>query len=149
MSLENLLAIRRLARHEADAGAVRKLLSAAQRNLVDSSAANITAENRFDAAYKALMQCATVALWIKGYRTPTSEPGHHQTTFQTLPLTLGLGQDTVVVLDKLRKQRNLSDYSGDAISDAALAECRRQAEALLKLVRRRVRERWPDQGDPG
>ena len=36
MSLENLLAIHRLARHEPEAGAARKLLSAAKRNLADS-----------------------------------------------------------------------------------------------------------------
>ena len=144
MSLENLLSIRRLAIHEPDVEAARKLLAAAQRNLADSRAGNITAENRFDAAYKAVMQCATVALWIKGYRTPTSEPGHHQTTLQTLPLTLGLDQDTVVVIDKLRKQRNLADYSGDAVSDSALAECRQQAEMLLRMVNERVRNVWPD-----
>ena len=149
MSLENLLAIRRLARHEPEAGAARKLLSAAKRNLADSLVASITAENRFDAAYKAVMQCATVALWIKGFRTQTSEPGHHQTTLQSLPLTLDLDQDSVIVIDKLRKQRNLADYSGDTISDAALAECRRQAEALLRLVERRVRARWPEPGEAG
>ncbi len=143
MSLENLLAIRRLARHEASAEAARKLLSAAERNLADSRAVNITAENRFDAAYKAIMQCATVALWMQGYRTPTSEAGHHQTTLQTLPLTLGLDQDTVIVLDKLRKQRNLADYAGDPVSDAALAECVKQAEVLFKLVRARVSKQWP------
>ena len=143
MSLENLLAIRRLALHEASAEAALKLLAAAQRNLADSRAANITAENRFDAAYKAIMQCATVALWMKGYRTPTSEAGHHLTTLQTLPLTLGLGQDTVIVLDKLRKQRNLADYSGDTVSNAALAECVSQAKVLFELVKGRVNKRWP------
>ncbi len=143
MSLENLLAINRLARHEANPEAALKLLAAAQRNLADSRAGNISAENRFDAAYKAIMQCATVALWMQGYRTPTSEAGHHQTTQQTLPLTLGLGQDTVIVLDKLRKQRNLADYSGDTVSNAALAECVSQAAALIKLVKGRVKERWP------
>lgn len=51
MSLENLLAINRLARHEASAAAAVKLLAAAQRNLADSRAINITAENRFHAAY--------------------------------------------------------------------------------------------------
>ena len=48
------------------------------------------------------------------------------------------------MLDGLRKQRNLADYSGDAVSDCALAECRQQAEALLRLINERMRERWPD-----
>jgi hypothetical protein len=138
MSLENLLAIRRLQKHEASRESILKLLSAAERNLADSRAANISAENRFDAAYKVIMQCATAALWMKGYRTPTSEAGHHQTTIQTLPKTIGLDQDTVIVLDALRKQRNLADYAGDSVSDASLAECIGQAERLFAKVRKAI-----------
>ncbi|NTV09447.1 MAG: DNA-binding protein [Zoogloea sp.] len=134
MTLENLLAIHRLVRHEAGRDSILKLLAAAARNLADSKATNISAENRFDAAYKAILQCAMAALWLRGYRTPTSEPGHHMTAIQTLPKTLGVEQRTVIVLDALRKQRNLSDYEGDSITDATLAECISQAEAILKRV---------------
>lgn len=123
MTLENLLAIRRLVRHEAGRDAILKLLSAARRNLADAGVTSISAENRFDAAYKAIMQCAMAALWAKGYRTSTSEPGHHQTAIQALPLTLALESSTVIVLDALRKQRNLNDYTGEGVSDAPLAEC--------------------------
>jgi len=77
------------------------------------------------------MQLANVALHANGYRTLTSKPGHHQTAIQTLPLTLGLAQPQVVVLDALRKQRNLADYSGALVSDAAAAECLASARALL------------------
>jgi len=34
-------------------------------------------------------------------------------SIQTLPLTVGLPQPKVILLDALRKQRNLADYSGD------------------------------------
>lgn len=135
MTLENLLAIRRLVRHEAGRDAILKLLSAARRNLADAGVTSISAENRFDAAYKAIMQCAMAALWAKGYRTSTSEPGHHQTAIQALPLTLALESSTVIVLDALRKQRNLNDYTGEGVSDALLAECLAQAEALLRHTR--------------
>lgn len=135
MTLENLLAIRRLVRHEAGRDAILKLLSAARRNLADAGVTSISAENRFDAAYKAIMQCAMAALWAKGYRTSTSEPGHHQTAIQALPLTLALESSTVIVLDALRKQRNLNDYTGEGVSDALLAECLTQAEALLRHTR--------------
>jgi uncharacterized protein (UPF0332 family) len=135
MTLENLLAIRRLVRHEAGRDAILKLLSAARRNLADAGVTSISAENRFDAAYKAILQCAMAALWAKGYRTSTSEPGHHQTAIQALPLTLALDSSTVIVLDALRKQRNLNDYTGEGVSDALLAECLAQAEALLRHTR--------------
>jgi len=72
------------------------------------------------------------ALAAKGYRTSTSHPGHHQTAIQTLPLTLAVDTATVIVLDALRKQRNLTDYTGDGVNDALLAECIAQAEALLR-----------------
>lgn len=135
MTLENLLAIRRLVRHEAGRAAILKLLAAGERNLADARVASISAENRFDAAYKVILQCAMAGLWAKGFRTSTSEPGHHQTAIQALPLTLALDNATVIVLDALRKQRNLNDYTGDGVSDALLAECLTQAEALLRHTR--------------
>ncbi len=138
MSLENLVAIRRLVKLDATRDSIQKLLAAAERNLADAQVTNISAENRFDAAYKAIMQCAMAALWGKGYRTSTSEPGHHQSAIQTLPLTLGVDADTVIVLNALRKQRNLNDYSGDAISDATLEECLTQASQLLRLTQQRL-----------
>ncbi len=146
MSLENLVAIRRLVKLDATPDSIQKLLTAAERNLADAQATNISAENRFDAGYKAIMQCAMAALWWNGYRTSTSEPGHHQTAIQTLPLTLGVDADTVIVLDALRKQRNLNDYSGDAISDATLEECLAQAASLLHLAQQRLS---PLAGDAG
>jgi uncharacterized protein (UPF0332 family) len=133
-----LLAIRRLIKLDATPDNIRKLLTAAERNLADAKVTNISVENRFDAAYKAIMQCAMAALWAAGYRTSTSEPGHHQTAIQVLPLTLSVAADTVIVLDALRKQRNLSDYSGDSISDATLRECLVQAENLLRLAKQKL-----------
>lgn len=128
MTLENLLAIHKLLRQEPERDSLRRLLLAAARNIADAKVERISAENRFDAAYKAIMQCAMAALWANGYRTSTSQPGHHQTAIQTLPKSIGLDQETVIVLDTLRKQRNLSDYAGCPVSDAALAECIQQAE---------------------
>ena len=135
MSLENLLAIQRLVRHEAGRSVVLKLVAAAERNLADARVTAISAENRFDAAYKAILQCALAALAAKGYRTSTSQPGHHQTAIPTLPRTLAVDNGTVIVLDALRKQRHLTDYTGDGISEALLAECIAQAESLLRHAR--------------
>ncbi len=75
-----------------------------------------------------------LALWVNGYRTSTSQSGHHQTAIQTLPTTIGLEQTTVIVLDALRKQRNVSDYEGDPISDQAVIECIKQAEQLYQNI---------------
>lgn len=144
MTLENLFAIHKLLRQDPERDSVRRLLLAAARNIADAKVERISTENRFDAAYKAIMQCAMAALWANGYRTSTSQPGHHQTAIQTLPKSIGLDQETVIVLDTLRKQRNLSDYAGDPVSDAALAECIQQAERLNERVRAWIAANKPD-----
>jgi len=134
MSLENLLKINKLQTHNPSRESVQRLLLAAARNIADARIAEVSGETRFDAAYKCIMQCAMVALWVNGYRTSTSQAGHHQVAIQTLPITIGLDQGTVIVLDALRKQRNINDYEGDPISDQAVIECIKQAEQLYKVV---------------
>ena len=76
------------------------------------------------------MQRANAALQASGYRTLTSKPGHHQTMIQALPKTIGLDTDLMIVLDVLRKQRNVADYSGDLVADKAVVECINHAEQL-------------------
>ena len=144
MTLENLLAIHRLQAFDATPDGVQRLLASAGRNLADARLAGLSADNRFDAAYKAIMQCAMIGLWAKGFRTATSQPGHHQTALQALPKTMGLAPDTVIVLDALRKQRNLNDYAGDPITDAAVAECLAQAEALIAHTRQWLASHRPE-----
>lgn len=144
MSLENLLKINKLQTHNPSREAVLRLLQAAARNIADARIAEISGETRFDAAYKCIMQCAMVALWANGYRTSTSQPGHHQVAIQTLPITIGLEQSTVIVLDALRKQRNINDYEGDPISDQAVVECIKQAEQLYKVVSAWLATNRPD-----
>jgi hypothetical protein len=144
MTLQNLQAIQRLQTFEPTAEGVQRLLAAAARNLADARLAALSADNRFDAAYKTIMQCAMIGLWANGYRTSTSQPGHHQTALQALPLTMGLDKDTVIVLDALRKQRNLGDYEGNPVTDAAVAECLKRAEALLAHTQQSLAKQRPD-----
>jgi hypothetical protein len=134
MSLDNLLKIKQLQLHHPSNEALLRLRDAAKRNIADAHIEAVSGETRFDAAYKCIMQCAMLGLWLNGYRTSTSQPGHHQTAIQTLPTTIGLSQNTVIILDSLRKQRNISDYEGDPISDQAVAECIKQAEQLYAYV---------------
>jgi HEPN domain-containing protein len=134
MSLENLVTIHRLVTHTPTKESTAKLLQAALRNLADAKVKSISNENRFDAAYKAVIQAAMAALWANGYRTATNEPGHHITAIQTLLKTIGLDTETMILLNALRKQRNMSDYAGDSISDGTLAECIAQAEGVYNMV---------------
>ena len=65
MTLENLLAIHRLQSFTPSRDGVQRLLAAAQRNLTDARLAALSADNRFDAACKAIMQCAMIGLWAR------------------------------------------------------------------------------------
>jgi hypothetical protein len=117
-----------------DPAMIRRLLKAASRNLSDARVVKISMETRFDAAYKSILQSANAALQANGYRTLTSKPGHHQTMLQLLVKTAGVSRETVIVLDALRRQRNVVDYSGDLIPESAVSECLSQAGYLIKHV---------------
>ena len=134
MTLRNLLGIS-LDTVVPDRTQVARLLTAAERNLADARLAGLSAENRFDAAYKSIMQLAMLALHANGYRTLTSRPGHHQTAIQSLALTIGLPSDAIRVLDALRKQRNLVDYSGDSIPESTVLACVSSATDLQREAR--------------
>lgn len=134
VSLQNLLKIGQLKEHPADAAEVQRLLTAAERNLADAHVTAISSETRFDAAYKAVMQAALAALMAHGYRPDTNRPGHHVTVVQGLTLTIGLAPARVTVLDTLRRQRNLSDYTGDDLDASSVEHCIAEAERLLQDV---------------
>lgn len=131
MSLDNLVKTNQLQTHSPSPESVQRLLAAIRRNLADAQAPGISDETRFDAGYKAIMQCAMVGLWGNGYRPATGTPGHHQTMIQTLALTLGVERESWVLMDALRKKRNLNDYSGDLIEPDSVQVCIEQAQRLL------------------
>lgn len=70
-------------------------------------------------------------------------PGHHQTMIQSLPLTLGLRSDDWLVLDALRRKRNVNDYTGDPIDPESVRECIARAEALLATTRQWIKVNHP------
>ena len=133
MTLDNLIG-KSLERIDPDSAAIQRLLEAAQRNLKDAELTGLSNETRFDTAYKAIMQLANAALQASGFRTLTSKPGHHQTLIQSLVKTVGIETERMIVLDALRKQRNITDYSGDLVEDAAVSECLAQARYLLSTT---------------
>jgi len=123
---------------------ISRLLTAAARNLSDANIVEISLETRFDAAYKSILQSANAALQASGYRTLTSKPGHHQTMIQLLTKTAGVDRETIIVLDALRRQRNVVDYSGDIIPASAVSECVKQATCLLNQVSQRISDQKAD-----
>lgn len=143
MSLDNLLKIGLVKAHPPDAEEIGRLLDAAARNLADARVEAISAETRFDAAYKAIMQASLAAMMANGYRPDTNKPGHHQTVVQSLGLTIGLSADRIQVLDTLRRKRNLADYTGDEVDGSSVVHCIEAAKRLLDEVSARLAARIP------
>ncbi|MBE0575169.1 MAG: DNA-binding protein [Desulfuromonadales bacterium] len=144
MTLENLLKIGQLKAHSTDRLEVGRLLEAARRNLTDAEVEAISLETRFDAAYKVIMQVALVALLANGYRADSR--GHHQLMIQSLPLTVGMSKDRMLVLDAMRRKRNAADYLGNDVDRVSVEVCIAQARVLLGDVERWLGENRPELG---
>lgn len=144
MTLENLFQIGKVKPHKTTRAEIAQLLAAVQRNLKDARLDAISPETRFDVAYKAVMQCALAALMANGFRPSTNEPGHHATVIQSLPKTMGLASERMIVLDQLRKKRNLSDYTGEGVSEEQASACARAAEDLAATLKQWLRAAHPE-----
>lgn len=116
-----------------------RMLQTARTRLKDAGIAQASSETRFDCAYTCIRAVGDLGLLLHGFRT-SSRPGHHMASIQNLKHTLGVDDATVRVLDSLRKQRNLAGYEGDLVTQAALAECLKQAAMLLARAEQRLWE---------
>lgn len=85
-----------------------------------------------------------MALHANGYRPDNKRPGHHAVTLQSLTLTLGIEGSRIAVLDKLREKRNLADYTGALLDEAATEACIAQAQRLLSEIRAWLAKKRPD-----
>ncbi len=143
MSLENLLKIGQLERHETDAVQVGRLMDSANRCLADARQESITAETRLEASYRAIMQLSMAALWANGFR-PTSSSGHHMTMIQSLRHSVGLDSDQVRLLDTFRVKRNTINYTVEDMDIASVEACIAAGEDLMQHIRDWLVENHPE-----
>ena len=127
--LDDLLATGRLKKHNPSPAETGDLLALAERQLADASAAGLSPDGRFAAAYSAALTVATAIVRASGYRV-ASAPGHHRLTIELLPVLLGDQQRRgAMYLDACRRKRDVAEHEhADATT---LAESR----ALLATVR--------------
>ena len=90
------------------------------------------------------MQLANLALHPNGYRTLTSVSGHRRTMIQALNKTVGVDTKMIMIFDALRKQRNVGDYSGDPVPEAARRDGIAHAETLLSHMKNGLAEHYPE-----
>lgn len=89
---------------------VRDLLQVVDRDLENSAVDGLSADWRMSIAYNAVLQAATVALPVAGYRA--ARDAHHFRVVQSLRETVGSDARTVATFDAFRKKRNVSAASG-------------------------------------
>lgn len=148
MTLRNLLATRQLHEHEADPLQVKCMLGSALTALEDAGMEGVSAVTRFDAAYRAIMQCSMVALWASGFRPATSVAGHHALMIQTLTKSIGLPPEKVNALDAFRTKRNALDYQGKDVDEASVDACIEAASSLFRVLLDWLNENRPELVSP-
>lgn len=83
---------------------------------------------RFNIAYNAALQLATLVLYAAGYRAGRGE-GKHYRVIQAVPLVMGEQFSTLRdYLDSCRRKRNVSEY------DAVGTISEKEAEDLIAAV---------------
>jgi len=143
MSLREWLANRWLDEHDTNAEEIANLLALADRDLHDAQSTELSVDWRFNIAYNAALHLAGVALAASGYRVVRSGPHHHR-TIQSLGHTVGADDDTVRLLDRFRKKRNVAEYDAvGTISDQEATEILALARSLRQRVVDWLRDNYP------
>jgi hypothetical protein len=63
---------------------------------------------------------------------------------QSLPQTIGLANNEMILLYQMRKQRNVIDYSGDVVSAALANAAVLQANLLMIQIENWLRKNKPE-----
>jgi hypothetical protein len=143
MSLRDWLASHWLDEHVTNAEEIANLLALADRDLLDARSAGLSVDWRFNIAYNAVLQLAGAALAASGYRVVRSVPHHHR-TIQSLAHTIGANDNTIRLLDRFRKKRNVAEYDAvGTISDQEATEILALAQSLRRLVLDWLRDNHP------
>jgi hypothetical protein len=129
--LDNLVRVGALKSEPSEQREFDSLLRSGRRRLHDATNDSLSFESRFDLAYNAAHALALAALRWHGYR-----PDRQRfIVFQALTHTLALAPETVRILDKAHRTRNLAEYEGALETDnRLLAELLAAGKAVQAAV---------------
>ena len=132
MSLEDWLNEGKLQKHVTSREEVDRLFTVFERDIQDARAQNISVDRRFATAHNAALMVARAALAVSGYRT--AGEANHYLTIHSLAYTIKTDDKTVILFNKLRKKRNITDYeltgmvsAQDVVDTIELAQTLRRA----------------------
>jgi len=120
------------------------MLQVADRDLQDAAVPGLSSDRRFLIAYEAALALVTIPLRCAGYETHGQ--GHHWTTFQTLPLTMGDDlQDLSEYFESCRNKRNVGAYDrSGGISRSEATELVNEVRAFKDAVMKWLRDHFPE-----
>jgi hypothetical protein len=129
MSLEIWMENGWLREYKTSAQEIANILALVKRDLTDAESEGLSNDWRFNIAYNAGLQLATLVLYAAGYRTGRGESKHYR-VIQALPLVMGSQFSSKRdYFDNCRRKRNISEY------DAVGAISAKEAGDLLQIVR--------------
>ena len=121
--------------HVASPDEIQRLLASAAQSLADAARAENAPVTRYDAACRAVMQCALAALFANGYRPSPGMREDLMAMAQALQLTLGLPARGWIILDAILRKRRPGDYAGTEIGAGLADEFALQTTTLLSRLR--------------
>jgi hypothetical protein len=128
MSLESWKANGWLREYKTSIQETASLLELVARDLKDAARGEISADWRFNIAYNAGLQLATLVLSASGFAAGRGESKHYR-VFQALPLVMGEEFTGIRnYLDNCRRKRNISEY------DAAGTVSQKEVDDLIALI---------------
>ena len=123
---------------------MRDRLRVVDRSLKDATVTAISDDLRFQTAYEAALQLATIVLAAAGYRS-TAQRGHHWVAFEAFAEILGPDHREVAdYLQQAKDKRHRSHY--DAVGEIAESEVEELVVEVRKLkstVLGWLRQRYP------
>ena len=143
MTWNQLFQQNRLQRHSTNKQEIDQLRQVIARGLADAAVTAISTDLRFQAAYSAVLQLATTAIYCAGYRVKGRE--HHKTTFEALPLAMGnIVTQQANYFDTCRIKRNTIMYDrAGLVSETEVENLVEEAKSFQQLVEAWITQNYP------
>jgi uncharacterized protein (UPF0332 family) len=143
MTWNQLLQRSRVQLHSTNKQEIDNLRQVVARGLADAAVTAISPDLRFQAAYNAVLQLATIVILCAGYRVRGRE--HHRTTFEALPIAMGNVVATqAAYFDTCRQKRNITTYDQTGlVSVTEVEDLLKQAASFQHDVEQWIRDNHP------
>ena len=143
MSLEEWLDYKWLIPHTTSHQEISGLIAIVDRDIREAQLQGLSADWRLNIAHNAVLQAANAALAASGYRA--SRDSHHYRIIQSLELTISLDSNTIDIINKLHKKRNMASYTSvDAVSEGEADEMLRLAKDIRQRVGQWLQDNKPE-----